>query len=108
MERRACTAAAGSHLEGYAGAADHATCTNPTFSCHLEWGGASVPCGSSGGFVGANDCSAVATQPLTTEPCTVHVRLDYEFRAILGLVPLPDSFPFGRDSRFHVSDLRPS
>jgi hypothetical protein len=108
MERRACTAAAGSHLEGYAGAAGNTSCTNPTFSCHLEWGGSSVPCGSSGGMVGGNDCSAISTQPLSVDPCTVHVRLDYEFRAILGLVPLPDSVPIGRDSRFHISDLRPS
>jgi Flp pilus assembly protein TadG len=108
MQRRACTAAAGSHLEGYAGAADNSTCTNPTFSCTLEWGGSSTTCAGSGGIVGGNDCSAVSTQPLTTEACTVHVRLDYNFRVILGLIPFPDTFPIGRDSRFRVSDLRPS
>jgi Flp pilus assembly protein TadG len=108
MEKRACTAAAGSHLEGYSGASDNATCSNPAFSCTLEWGGYSEPCATSGGFVGGNDCSAVSSQPLTTEACTVHVRLDYNFRVILGLVAFPDTFPIGRDSRFRVTDLRPT
>ena len=39
MLRRACVAAQGSHLEGYAGASDRSTCTNPGFSCTLEWSG---------------------------------------------------------------------
>ena len=108
MERRACTAAAGSHLEGYVGVPGNATCTNPTFNCTLEWGGSSAPCASSGGMVAGNDCSAIASQPKTTEACTVHVRLDYTFRVILGLVPFPDSFPLGRDSRFRITDLTPS
>src|SRR5262249_47490444 len=73
MQKRACTAAAGSHLEGYAGAPDNTTCTNPTFSCTLEWGGSSASCDSSGGMVGGNDCSAIATQPKSTDACTVHV-----------------------------------
>lgn len=108
MQKRACTAAAGSHLEGYVGASDNATCSNPSFSCSLEWGGMSSPCDSSGGMVGGNDCSAISTQPKTTDACTVHVRLDYDFRVILGLVPFPDTFPLGRDSRFRISDLTPS
>lgn len=108
MQRRACTAAKGSHLEGYAGAADGSTCSNPSFSCSLEWGGASESCASSGGMVGGNDCSAVATQPKSTDACTVHVHLDYDFRLILGLVPFPDDITFGRDSRFRVTDLTPS
>jgi len=105
MERRACTAAKGSHLEGYEGAADGTTCSNPSFSCNLEWGGSSTPCSTSGGMAGGNDCSAIATQPKSTEACTVHVRLDYDFRLILGLVPFPDSVAFGRDSRFRIGDL---
>lgn len=108
MQKRACTAAAGSHLEGYSGASDNSTCSNPSFSCSLEWGGSSVDCASSGGMVGGNDCSAIGAQPKTTEACTVHVRLDYDFRMILGLVPFPDTFPIGRDSRFRISDLTPS
>jgi hypothetical protein len=107
MERRACTAAKGSHLEGYTGAADGTTCTNPSFTCSLEWGGSSTPCASSGGMAGGNDCSAIMTQPKTTEACTVHVRLDYDFRLILGLVPLPDNVAFARESRFRISDLSP-
>lgn len=107
MEKRACTAAAGSHLEGYSGAADNSTCTNPAFSCTLEWGGSSEACATSGGMVGGNDCSAIATQAKTVDACTVHVRLDYDFRVILGLVPFPDSLPFGRDSRFRITDLTP-
>jgi hypothetical protein len=108
MQKRACTAAAGSHLEGYVGAADNSTCSNPSFSCTLEWGGSSAPCDTSGGMVGGNDCSAIATQPKTTPACTVHVRLDYSFRVIIGLVPFPDTFPIGRDSRFLITDLTPS
>jgi hypothetical protein len=108
MEQRACTAAMGSHLEGYAGAGDGSTCSNPSFSCALEWSGSSVPCASSGGLVGMHDCSAIAIQPKSVEACTVHVRLDYEFRVILGLVPFPDSIPLGRDSRFRISDLSPT
>jgi Flp pilus assembly protein TadG len=108
MQRRACTAARGSHLEGYVGAEDGSTCSNPSFTCTLEWGGASQPCVSSGGFVGTNDCSAIATQSKATAACTVHVHLDYDFRLILGLLPFPDSITFGRDSRFRVSDLTPS
>jgi TadE-like protein len=107
MERRACTAAQGSHLEGYAGAADGTTCSNPSFSCSLEWGGMSTSCASSGGIVGTNDCSAIGTQPKTTEACTVHVHLDYDFRLILGLLPFPDNVAFGRDSRFRITDLTP-
>jgi hypothetical protein len=56
-------------------------------------------------MVAGNDCSAIATQPDTVDACTVHVRMDYEFRFILGLVPLPDTFPLGRDSRFRITDL---
>jgi len=108
MQKRACTAAAGSHLEGYVGAADNSTCSNPTFSCTLEWGGSSVDCASSGGMVGTNDCSAIATQPKTTPACTVHVRLDYDFRVLQGLIPFSDVFPIGRDSRYLVTDLTAS
>jgi Flp pilus assembly protein TadG len=108
MEKRACTAAAGSHLEGYAGAADGTACTNPAFSCTLEWGAATEACASSGGMVAGNDCSAISTQPKTVDACTVHVRLDYDFRVLLGLMPFPDSFPLGRDSRFRITDLTPS
>jgi Flp pilus assembly protein TadG len=107
MEKRACTAAAGSHLEGYVGASDNTTCTNPRFSCTLEWGGASEACGTSAGMVAGNDCSALATQPKAVDACTVHVRLDYDFRVILGLVPFPDTFPLGRDSRYRIADLTP-
>lgn len=104
MEHRACTAAAGSHLEGYATSdPDNRTCTNPSFTCTLERGGSAVPCSSSGGMVAGIDCSDPATEP----PCTVHVRLDYDFRAILGLAPLPDVISLGRDSRFRVSNLTP-
>lgn len=105
MERRACTAAKGSHLEGYSGTADGTTCTNPALSCNLEWGGASESCASTDGVVGGNDCSAIATQPKSTEACTVHVHLDYDFRLILGVLPFPDSVAFGRDSRFRIADL---
>jgi Flp pilus assembly protein TadG len=108
MERRACTAAKGSHLEGYTGAADGTTCSNPTFSCSLEWGGAAESCASTDGVVGGNDCSAIASQADTTAACTVHVHLDYDFRLILGLIPFPDNVAFGRDSRFRIADLSPT
>jgi hypothetical protein len=56
-------------------------------------------------MVGLNDCSAITTQPKSTEACTVHVHLDYDFRLILGMLPFPDSVAFGRDSRFRIADL---
>ena len=48
-------------------------------------------------------CSDSMVEPA----CTVHVRLEYQFRTILGLPPLPSSIEIGRDSRFRVSDLAP-
>ena len=101
MLKRACVAAQGSHLEGYAGASDGSTCTNPGFSCNLEWGGSAVDCATSNGMVGATDCSVQATEP----PCTVHVQLDYEFRMILSFPPLPETIDLSRDSRFRMQDL---
>jgi hypothetical protein len=101
MLKRACVAAAGSHLEGYVGASDGSSCTNPAFSCTLEWGGSEVDCASSAGMVGPTDCSLQATEP----PCTVHVRLDYQFRMILSFPPLPETIDLTRDSRFRMQDL---
>ena len=92
MERRACTAAAGSHLEGYAepaGTSDHSTCSNPTFAYTLEKADPSL------------DCSDPTTEP----PCVVHVHLEYDFTMIGAFPPLPETIAFGRDSRFSVSDL---
>ncbi len=92
MEKRACTAAAGSHLEGYAeppGTVDHATCTNPTFSYTLEPDNPSC------------------ADPMTDPSCIVHVRVDMDFRLFLGLPPLPTMFQIGRDSRFRIADLTP-
>jgi Flp pilus assembly protein TadG len=92
MEKRACTAASGSHLEGYAepvGTVDHATCTNPVFSYTLE---PDVP-----------GCADSLTEP----PCVVHVQVDYEFKLILGLAPFPASIHVVRDSRFRMADLTP-
>jgi len=103
MLKRACVAAKGSHLEGYVGASDGSTCTNPGFSCTLEWGGSSVDCASSTGSVGGVDCSIPATEP----PCIVHVKLDYQFRMFLSFPPLPETISIGRDSRFRMQDLTP-
>lgn len=101
MLKRACVAAAGSHLEGYVGASDGTSCTNPAFSCTLEWGGSSVDCAASGGTVGTTDCSVQATEP----PCIVHVKLDYQFKMILSFPPLPETIQIGRESRFRMQDL---
>jgi Flp pilus assembly protein TadG len=90
MRRRACTAASGSHLEGYAepaGTVDHADCSNPTFSATLE--------------PDSPSCSDPTTEP----PCVVHVHLEYDFTMIGAFPPLPETIHFGRDSRFAVSDL---
>jgi Flp pilus assembly protein TadG len=105
MRHRACTAAAHSHLEGYetTDPVNDTTCTNPSFTCTLELGSDSVDCASSGGFVGPTNCSLPATDP----PCTVHVRMDYEFRTILSIPPLPASIQVARDSRFRISNLQP-
>lgn len=105
MERRACTAAAGSHLEGYATTdATNATCTNPTFSCELERNGASTDCAGSGGFTNGVDCS----DPLTEPPCTVHVRMTYEFDTLLPAGPVSGTIEIVRDSRFRISNLQPA
>ncbi len=91
MQRRACTAAAGSHLEGYetTDPVNNATCTNPSFICTLERNGASADC--LGGEI----------------PCTVHVQLVYDFRALLSFPPLPATIQIVRDSRFRISNLQP-
>jgi len=91
MEKRACTAAWGSHMDGYeepAGTVAHATCTNPSFSYTLEPDDPS--------------CSLATTEP----PCVVHVRMTYEFRLFLGLPPMPGSITLVRDSRFQMQDLQ--
>ena len=101
MVRRACTAAAGSHLEGYAepaGTVDHASCTNPTVTCTIgQLGGAEVPCETYPGGV----CSVASTDP----PCIVHVKVRYDFRMILSFAPLPPTVTIERNSRFAVADL---
>ena len=105
MKRRACVAAKGSHLEGYAQSnpADDSTCTNPAFSCTLEQNGGSVDCATSGGFVGPADCSKDIK---TTNPaCTVHVHLDYAFRTFFAIPPMPESIGLGRDSFFRIASL---
>jgi len=106
MERRACTAAAGSHLEGYTTTdqVNNTTCTNPVFSCTLERNGASTDCGGSHGFTNGVDCSDPATEP----PCTVHVHMTYEFNTLLSVGPMTGTFEIGRDSRFRISNLQPA
>ena len=103
-ERRACTAAAGSHLEGYAepaGTVNHETCTNPSVVCTIEPsdGSAAQDCATYDGTTG--NCADSATEP----PCVVHVKLTYTFGTILSFPPLPTSVTFTRDSMFRVSDL---
>lgn len=92
MRKRACTAAAGSHLEGYSepvGTIGNATCTNPVFSYSLDPDDPS--------------CSDIATEP----PCVVHVRMDYDFSMILAFPPLPGTIHITRESRFQMQDLTP-
>jgi hypothetical protein len=105
MQHRACTAAAGSHLEGYATTdpVNNTTCTNPTFICTLERNGASADCLGGGGFTNGVDCS----DPATEIPCTVHVQMVYDFRTLLSVPPMPASFQIVRDSRFRISNLTP-
>ena len=106
MEQRACVAAAGSHLEGYRSSdPSNNTCSNPSFTCTLEHAGSSIDCASSSGSVNGFDCSAPVAPGDT--PCTVWVRLDYDFTTILGIPPLPSTIHLTRDSRFRVSDLTP-
>jgi len=105
MRLRACTAAAGSHLQGYetTDPVNNSTCTNPTFACFLERNGASTDCEASGGFTNGVDCS----DPATELPCTVHVHMDYEFRLILSFPLLPGTIQISRDSLFRISNLTP-
>jgi Flp pilus assembly protein TadG len=106
MERRACTAAAGSHLEGYqtTDPVNNATCTNPTFTCTLERNGATADCLGSTGFTNGVDCSNPSTEP----PCTVHVQMTYQFQTFLVIPPLPSSISIVRDSYFRISNLQPA
>jgi Flp pilus assembly protein TadG len=103
MQRRACVAAAGSHLEGYqtTDPVNNSTCTNPSFSCTLERNGATTDCMNPGGFVNGTDCSNPATDP----PCTVHVQMTYTFQTFLSVPPMPTSVQLVRDSRFRISCL---
>lgn len=103
MRLRACTAAAGSHLQNYdtTDPVNNTTCQNPTFACFLERNGSSTDCVTSGGMTDGVDCSNELTEP----PCTVHVHMDYEFRLILDLPLLPGSITINRDSYFRVSNL---
>jgi hypothetical protein len=103
MERRACVAAAGSHLEGYqtTDPVNNTTCTNPAFSCTLERNGATSDCRNPGGFTNGIDCSNPALDP----PCTVHVQLTYTFQTLLSVPPMPTSVLLVRDSRFRISCL---
>lgn len=104
MRRRACIAAAGSHLPDLAmtDPADPSTCTNPSITCTLERNGASMDCATSAGSVDGVDCSESTTEP----PCTVHVRVDYQFRLILAIAPMPSSIEISRASSFRVSNLQ--
>ena len=98
MERRACTSAAGSHLEGYAepaGTIAHATCTNPLFSYTLE------------PFDPAAD-PATCADPATDPACIVHVHLDYTFTTLFPYPLIPSPVQIGRDSRFRMQDLVPA
>jgi len=92
MEKRACTSAWGSHLDGYAepaGTVAHATCTNPSFSYTLE------------------PDSPSCSDPTTDPPCIVHVRISYDFHLFLGMPPMPNSITLVRESRFAMQDLTP-
>jgi Flp pilus assembly protein TadG len=92
MEKRACTAAWGSHLDGYEeppGTVGHATCSNPSFSYTLEPDDPS--------------CADALTEP----PCIVHVRMTYDFHLFLGIPPMPSTIQLVRDSRFAMQDLTP-
>ncbi len=103
MQRRACVAAAGSHLQDYVATdVDNKTCSNPSFQCWLEVSGVTQDC-SSGGTIGGTDCAATVTEP----PCTVHVRLEFDFRTILQMPFVPGTIHLTRDSRFRISDLAP-
>ena len=117
MEQRACTAAAA--LPGYtepAGTLNHATCTNPVFTCVLgdpasttDWTPqATADCLSPQDWSPASstDCSLTLTSP----PCNVHVTLTYEFNTFIGglclqgtPLCLPSSLTIQRDSRYAIS-----
>jgi hypothetical protein len=104
MEFRACTAAAGSHLQDYRSTdPDDKTCTNPSMSCWLERNGNATDCASSGGVTDGVACSDTLVEP----PCTVHVRMEYQFDLLLAIPPLPASIGLSRDSWFLISGLTP-
>lgn len=105
MERRACTALAGSHLQGYVepeGTVNHATCTNPVMQCLIvpSDGSPAEGCATYSGSL----CSKATTEP----PCTVRVRLSYVFRPFFEVSLFgwtPPTITFTRESLFRISDL---
>jgi len=105
MRKRACVAAKGSHLEGYlqSDPTDDTTCTNPAFTCTLDRGGVSADCATASSSVGGADCSKDLS--VTDPPCTVHVRLDYDFTTFFAIPPMPTSISIVRESRFRMSSL---
>ena len=105
MRRRACVAAAGSHLQDYetTDPVNHTACTNPSFTCTLERNGSTTDCATSIGATDGVDCWEPGTEP----PCTVHVGMSYQFRLILALPPFPASIQVDRESYFRISNLQP-
>ncbi|HEX5591376.1 MAG TPA: TadE/TadG family type IV pilus assembly protein [Candidatus Limnocylindrales bacterium] len=101
MRYRACTAAAGSHLEGYQGLPDNSDCTNPLMECSLEPDtGPASDCAT----YADPECSDSTNDP----PCTVHVTMTFTFRPffnfqLFGWSPL--QITFERHSLFRISDL---
>jgi uncharacterized protein (UPF0333 family) len=101
MQQRACTAAAGSHLEDYSGTTGNATCTNPSFLCTIEPPPNSTELSQNCASYPGGYCSTSTSDP----PCGVHVSLQYTFRTILSVGNLNGVFTFSRDSIYRVSDL---
>lgn len=103
MQQRACTAAAGSHLEGYAepsGTVDHASCTNPSFTCQIE-----PPAGTESSQACASYSGTYCSTSTSDPPCGVHVTLQYTFKTILSVGSLNGTVAFTRDSIYRISDL---
>jgi Flp pilus assembly protein TadG len=105
MLRRACTATAGSHLEDYsepAGTIDHATCTNPSFTCTI------ISSDGSPDSACATYTDTLCSDSTTDPPCTVRVKLTYTFRPFFSFNLFdwtPVNFTFDRVSTFRISDL---
>jgi hypothetical protein len=107
MQERVCTGTGS--LVDYVGLADHSTCTNPQWlTSTIGTQSDAVAAGILIRPAGVTDCS----NPGPSQPvCQVRVRLQYQFRMLLGgigipgVLQLPATFDISREVTMPVNDF---